>query len=143
MVMDQEISRLAKDAPALRHQHLLNLAEAAKSNDDVPRFKAIVEMMEREDQKKQWGNINRSTCLPRGRNPLAIQVETPTSTVTYDTEQSVFDHATAHLTTQFQLAYTALIYSTSLLNDISNLGNTQCALNFLDGTYKFPPDTDK
>ncbi len=107
--MDQGISRLAKDAPALRRQHLLNLSEAAKSNDDVPHFKAILKMMEQEDQKKRWGNINRSTCLPQGGNPLAIQVETPTSTITYDTEQSVFDHATAHLSTQFQLAYTAPI----------------------------------
>jgi hypothetical protein len=66
MVTDQEISRLAKDAPTLRRQHLLDLAEAAKSNDDVPHFKAILKMMEQEDQKKQWGNINHSTCLPRG-----------------------------------------------------------------------------
>jgi hypothetical protein len=94
MVTDQEISRLAKDAPALRRQYLLDLAEAAKSNDDVPWFKAIMKMMEPEDQKKQWGNINRSTRLPRGGNPLAIQVETPTSTITYDTKQSIFDHAT-------------------------------------------------
>ena len=52
MVTDQEISRLAKDAPALWRQHLLDLAEAAKSSDDIPWFKAIMEMMEHKDQKK-------------------------------------------------------------------------------------------
>jgi hypothetical protein len=30
-----------------------------------------------------------------------------------------------------------------LLDDISHLGNTQCALDILDGSYAFPPDTNK
>jgi hypothetical protein len=30
-----------------------------------------------------------------------------------------------------------------VLEDIGHLGNTQCALNILDGSYGFPPDTNK
>jgi hypothetical protein len=33
-------------------------------------------------------------------------------------------------------------YSNQLLNNIGHLGDTQCALDILDGSYIFPPNTD-
>jgi hypothetical protein len=42
MVADNEIRRLAKDAPALCRQHLLDLIEAAERNDDNIQAKAIM-----------------------------------------------------------------------------------------------------
>jgi hypothetical protein len=45
MVADNEIRRLAKDAPALRRQHLLDLIEAAERNDDDVQAKAIMEIL--------------------------------------------------------------------------------------------------
>ncbi len=80
---------------------------------------------------------------PRGVNPLAIQVKTPSSLETYDTKESVFDNAAEHLSLQFWLAFTIPCYSSQLLNKIGHLTNTQCALDVLKGTYTFPPDTDK
>jgi hypothetical protein len=94
---DQEIKRLSKDAPALREQHLHQLIETTKSNNDHVRAKAITEMMKREDQKGQWTQINHVTWPPQIGNPLAIQVMTPNGIELHDTEDLVFQHATAHL----------------------------------------------
>ncbi len=63
--------------------------------------------------------------------------------MTYDTEESVFDNAVEHLSLQFQLAYSTPCYSSQLLNNIGHLGDTQCTQDILEGTYTFPPDTDK
>ncbi len=97
LVADNEIRRLAKDAPALRRQHLLDLIKAAERNDDDVQAKAMMEILQREVQKKTWRRINYSTCPPRSGNPLAIQVETLTSLMTYDTKESVFNNAAEHL----------------------------------------------
>jgi hypothetical protein len=143
IVADNEIRRLAKDAPALCQQHLLDLIEAVERNDDNVCAKTIMEILRRELQKKLWRCINYSTCPPRSGNPLAIQVKTPTSLMMYDTEESIFDNAAEHLSLRFWLAYSAPCYSSQLLNDIGHLGNTQCARDILEGTYTFPPDMDK
>ncbi len=143
MVTDNEIQQLVKDAPALRRQHLLDLIKAAEKNDDAVQAKAIMEILQQEAQKKTWRCINHSTCPPCGSNPLAIQVETPTSLTTYDTEESVFDNAMEHLSLRFRSAYTAPIFSSGLLDFIGCFSNTQYVLDILEGNYTFPPDTDK
>jgi hypothetical protein len=75
--------------------------------------------------------------------PLAIQVQTPTAVETHNTEEAIFEHAAEHLSLRFRLANSAPIYSSSLFEDINHLGDTQCALDILDGSYAFPPDTNK
>ncbi len=99
--------------------------------------------MKKEDQKGRWARINHVTRPPQGCNPLAIPVVTPNGVELHDTEDLVFQHATAHRSLQFRLAYTASCYSSQLLHDIGHLGNTQCALEILEGKYAFPPDTDQ
>ncbi len=101
IVTDQEIKHLSKDAPALRRQHLHQLTETAESNNNHVRAKAITEMMKREDQKGRWARINHVTRPLLGGNPLAIQVMTPNGVELHDTEDLVFQHATAHLSLCF------------------------------------------
>jgi hypothetical protein len=104
MVTEQEIRQLLKDAPALCCQHLRDLFEDAGKHEDTIQAKTILEILKREEQKKQWQWINHTTCPPRGGNPIAIQVQTPTGTVKYKTEDTVFHNATEHLSLQFRLA---------------------------------------
>jgi hypothetical protein len=53
-------------------------------------------------------------------------------------------HAFAHLSLWFRLAYYPSIYSTPMLmNDLGHLGDTECAQEILDGTYTFPLNTDE
>jgi hypothetical protein len=96
MVTEQEIQCLLKDAPALCCQHLLDLLEDAKKHEDTIQAKAIPEILKREEQKP-WRQINCTTCPPRGGNPTAIQVQTPTGTMKYNTEVTIFYNATEHL----------------------------------------------
>ncbi len=78
--------------------------------------------------------------MPRGGNPLSIRVETPKGTRLYETEESVFEHATTHLSVRFRLAYSAPIYTSQLLDDIGHLGDTRCAWEIITGTYEYPAD---
>ena len=137
-----EISRLAKDAPALRREHLLSLIEDAEEKSDTVRAKAILEILRREAQKKKWRKINYSTRPPRGAAPTCIQVETPSGTSTYRTEEEIFEHSAHHLSLRFRHAYSAPIYSSSLLQEVGPLGDTDRAQEILDGTFTYPQDTD-
>jgi hypothetical protein len=83
------------------------------------------------------------TRPPRGGNPIAIKVQSPTSVQLYDTEDTVHQHATDHLSLQFHLAYSAPCYSSQILHDLGHLGDTQCTQDILDSNYSFPPDTDQ
>ncbi len=95
MVIEQEIWRLSKDAPpALQRQHLLDLIKDAKKHDDTIRAKAILKIVKSEEQKKWWRWINLSIHPPQGGNPTAIQVQIPTGTMKYDTEETVFENVT-------------------------------------------------
>jgi hypothetical protein len=101
MITNQEIKHLSTDAPALRCQHLLNLVQDTPKQDNMIRAKAILEILKREEQKKRWQQINQSTRPPRGGNPTTIQVQTPTGTIKYDTQEEVFEHSSDHLSKRF------------------------------------------
>ncbi len=92
--------------------------------------------------KKQWQFINYLARRPRRGNPIAIKVQTPTSVQLYDTEDTLYQHATDHLSLQFHLANSTPCYSSQILYDLGHLGDTQCAQDILDGNYSFPPNTD-
>jgi hypothetical protein len=94
-------------------------------------------------RRKHGGTSITPLAPPPSGNPLAIHVETPTSLMTYDTEESVFNNAAEHLSFQFRLAYSALCYSSQLLNNIGHLGDIQCTRDIVEGPYTLPPDTDK
>ena len=132
MVCDLEVKKLSKDAPALRRQHLLDMISSAEDNREPNRMKEILEILQREAQKKRWRQINYSTRPPRGGAPLAIRVETPTTVETHDTEETIFEHAAEHLSLGFRLVNSAPIYSSSLFEDIGHLGDMQCAPDILD-----------
>jgi hypothetical protein len=61
---------------------------------------------------------------------------------TYRTEEEIFDHSSHHLSLWFHHAHSALIYNSSLLQEIGPLGDTECAQEILDGKFANPPDTD-
>ena len=47
-----------------------------------------------------------------------------------------------HLSERFRLAFTAKCHQSQLFDDIDVLGDTESAWQILEGTRKFPPDTD-
>ena len=101
MVCDLKIKKLSKDAPALCRQHLLDMVSSAEDTGNPNRAKEILEIPQREAQKKRWNCINYLIRPPRGGAPLAIQVQTPTAVETHNTEEAIFEHAAEHLSLRY------------------------------------------
>jgi hypothetical protein len=57
VMTNTEISRLAKNAPALRRQHLQDLIEDAEEKSDTVRAQAVLEILRRKAQKKKWMGV--------------------------------------------------------------------------------------
>ncbi len=53
IVCGTKLSRLSKDAPALRRQHLMALIELAEAAKDINRVEAISGILKQEAQQKQ------------------------------------------------------------------------------------------
>jgi hypothetical protein len=97
MVCGLEVKKISKDAPALCRQHLLDMILSAKDSGDSDRAKEILEILQREAQKKRRTRINYSTRPPCGGAPLAIQVHISTTVETHNTEETIFKHTAEHL----------------------------------------------
>ncbi len=141
-IAHHKLSQLAKDAPALWRQHLLDIRKAAEDRGDSNRSAIILEILTREQEQKKWRQINHTTWPPQGGNPLSIWVQSGPDIKTYDTEQEVVAHTADHLLERFQLAYSVPCYHGQLFDDLGFMGDTVCAQQILEGTYDYPPDTD-
>ncbi len=109
-IAHHKLSELAKDAPALRRQHLLDIQKAAEDQGDFNCSAIILEILTWEQEQKKWRQINHTTRPPRGGNPLSIRVQSGPDIKTYDTEQEVIAHTADHLSERFRLAYSAPCY---------------------------------
>ena len=142
-ITQHQLWRLAKDAPALRRRHLLDLQKAADDKGDVARSTVILEILTREQQRKKWRRINHTTRPPRGGAPITLRVQAGTTVNTYSTEHEMFEHTSDHLSQRFRLAHSAPCYRGQLFDDLGFMGDTECAQKILEGTYQYPPDTDE
>ena len=52
-------------------------------------------------------------------------------------------HTSDHLSQRFCLAHSAPCYQGKLFKDLGFVGVTECNQKILEGTYDYPPDTDK
>jgi hypothetical protein len=102
-VAHRRLSELAKDAPALCRQHLLDLQKAADEQRDSVRSGIILEILTRDQEQKKWRRINDKTQPPRGGNPLLVHVQSSPVIETYDTEDEVVRHTSDHLSKHFRL----------------------------------------
>ncbi len=60
-IAHRRLSELAKDAPALRCQHLLDLQKAADDWGDFVWLGIILEILTQEQEWKKWRRINHTT----------------------------------------------------------------------------------
>jgi hypothetical protein len=137
-----KLSKLAKDAPAIRLQHLLDIQKSAEDWGDSSRSAIILEIITQEQERKKWKRINYTIQQTQGSNPLSIRVQSGPIINTYDTEKDVVAHTADHLSDQFQLAYSAPCYRGQLFDDLGFMGDTECAQQILEGTYEYPQDTN-
>ncbi len=109
-ITHQKLSELAKDASALRRQHLLDLRKAADDRGDSACSIIILVILTRKHERKKWHWINYTTQPPQGGNPLAVRVQPGPIVTTYDTKMEVVGHTLDHLSERFHLAYSAPCY---------------------------------
>jgi hypothetical protein len=133
---------LAKDAPALHRQHLLDLQKAADERGDSTRSAIILKILTQEQERKKWCRINYTTQPPRGGNPLTIPAQVGTVVNQYDTKQYIVDHNLDHLSECFRLADSAPCYQGQCFDDLGFMGDTECSKQILEGTYEYPPNTN-
>ena len=102
-ITHKKLSELAKDAPALRCQHLLDLRKAVDDRGDAAWSTIILEILTREQERKKWRWINYTTQTPRGGNPLSVLVQSKSmvTTTTHNTEAAMVGHTSNHLSKRF------------------------------------------
>jgi hypothetical protein len=142
-ITQHQLYRLAKDAPTLRRTHLIDLKKAAEEKGDTARAAVILEILTRKQERKKWRRINHTTRPPRGGAPITLRVQAGTTINTYSTEHEMFEHTSDYLSQRFRLAHSAPCYQGQLFDDLGFMGDTECAKMILEGTYDYPPDTDK
>jgi hypothetical protein len=141
-IAHRRLSELAKDAPALHCQHLLDLQKAADDRGDSVWSGIILEILTWEQERKKWQRINNTTQPLQGGNSLSVCMQSGSVTETYDTEDEVVGHTSDHLSKRFCLAYSAPCYCGKLFDDLGFTGYTEGTQQILEGTYDFPPDTN-
>jgi hypothetical protein len=60
-IAHQKLSELAKDAPAFRHQHLIDLRKATDDRGDSACSIITLEMLTHKQERKKWHRINYTT----------------------------------------------------------------------------------
>jgi hypothetical protein len=142
-ITQHQLLQLAKDAPTLCRKHLLDLQKAADEKGDLARSAIVLEILTHEQERKKWQQINHTTRPPRGGAPITLQVQARQTVNTYSTENEMFECTSKHLSQQSHLAHSAPCYQGQLFDDLGFMGDTKCAQKILEGTYEYPPDTDK
>lgn len=141
-----KLDSLRKIAPRLRKQHLNNLLQKAKDNNDSVQEQRILNILRREAQRKRWRRVRYSTKPSRSRDlcEVKVPIEGPEGNEyeEYNTEGEVFQHVSEHLAERFRLAFAAPSYGGKLFDDLGFMGDTAAAQQILEGTYVYPPDTD-
>ena len=100
-IAHRKLSKLAKAAPAIRCQHLLDIQKPAEDRGDSSCSAIILEIITWEQERKKWKRINYTTRQTQGGNPLSIRVQSGPIINTYDTEQDVVAHTADHLSDRF------------------------------------------
>jgi hypothetical protein len=141
-ITPKKLSELAKDAPALHCQHLLDLRKAMDDRGDAARSTIILEILTQEQERKKWRRINYTTRPPRGGNPLSVRVQSWPLVTTHDTKAAVVEHTSDHLSEHFHLTYSAPCYRGQLFDNLGSMGDTECLQQILEGAYDYPSNTD-
>jgi len=139
---NKKLLELSKTASELRRTHLKDCAKRAEAKGDKAKAESILQVLIREEKRKTWKRIKNSTSRSSGRQVTSVRVLTEAGESKYETEDEVYQHTSDHLEKRFRLATSAPCSSGQLFDDVGYLG-AEAAQQILEGTYVFPPDTDR
>ena len=140
----KNFKELEKNAPHLRKKHLQDRLDVARATCNEKAARAIIKMLKREASKKQWGIRRVKMSKPASQQVVAVEIRTEEDAIQrVSTEAEIIHHAGETLTSCYRMAYSAPMCDSTIFDDIGFLGDTAAAREILEGTYTFPPGTDK
>jgi hypothetical protein len=111
---------------------------------DVIHASKVTGIIQKEVNRKQWRQINKSTCKAQGG--LAVAVKIPMADgghIKYKTKDGVFEAVSPIIQEWFQLTLVEQCHQGTFFEDVSHLAYGPAAQQILDRTYKYPPDLDQ
>jgi hypothetical protein len=136
------LKQLKLQAIGLRKVHLRNCLIAAEDLRDKEKFKGILRVIEREEQKSMWGAIRRVTDDPRLGAITFVQRETPNGIVNITDMNGMCEEIQTVTERRFELAESAPVTNSSLRHSVGFLADTQFALELVSGKAEIPGDVD-
>ncbi len=142
-VCKQNIELLKKHSSYYCLEFLKSLASTAKKQGETVQASKLMGMIQKEDSRKRWGNINQSTWKAQGS--LTVRVKVPTANgghTEYKMEEGLFEAVSPILLERFQPALVALCHQGTFFEDVRHLVDGPVLQQILEGTYEYPQDLD-
>ena len=130
-ICDRHLAQLKSQGAGLRKVHLQNCLIAAEDATDRERYKGILHVIEREEQKNTWRAIHRVTDNPCLGAITFVQRETNDGTIDITDMDEMCEEIQNVTERQFALAESAPVSNSSLADKVGFLSNTEFALELL------------
>jgi hypothetical protein len=140
---NQQLQNMERQALGLRKVHLRNCLILAEDLNNKERYKEILQVIEREEQRRMWRSIRRVTNDPQLGAITFVQRQTNDGIVNITDREEMCEEIQAVTESRFELAESAPVTSSSLSSTVSFLGNTEYAMNLMTGAIPIPSDVDK
>jgi hypothetical protein len=142
-ICKQNLDHLSKHGPHYHRQFLKRLVTLAKLTGNANQAAKITGILHREDSRKWWSRVNKSTQKPRGSLMVAVKVPTAAGGVDeFKTKEGVYQAVSVMLIERFQSALVAQCHRSAFFEDIGHLTDRPVAQQILEGTYVYPLDLD-
>ncbi len=114
----------------------------AEDSRDKEKYKGILRVIKREEQRAMWRSIRRVTDDPRLGAIMFVQRDTPDGRINLTDRDEMCAEIQAVTEAQFALAESAPITNSSLRHSVGFLSDTKSALNLVSNAIAIPPDVD-
>jgi len=137
-----QLHQLKIHASGLRKVHLRNCLINAEDAEDIEKFKGILRVIEREEQRSMWQSIRRVTNEPRLGAITMVQREMEEGIVELTNMDEMCTEIQTVTECRFKLADSAPVMTSSLSSSVGFLGNTEFAMDLMKGTIPIPLELD-
>jgi len=141
-VCNHHLEQLKTQALGLRKVHLRNCLIQAEDLEDKEKYKEILRIIEREEQRSTWRAIRRVTNDPQLGAITFVQRESPDGIINITNRADMCQEIQQVTERRFELAESASVTSSSLAISVGFLGNTDYAMDLIQGLIPTPEDVD-
>ena len=130
-VCNKKLEELQNKVSYLRAKFLQQRHTAVTARGDSEKATALLEMIKKERESKQWGKMSNVVGKKCGRIVFSVQVpvtdeEGRRTSRECTTQQEIFDTASPVLTARFSGALSSPCYRGRLFNNLGFMGDLEC-----------------